>query len=298
MSSMKEQNLDDYDDTSQESWEDSETSEGGKSTKAMLCSNSLNLTKDSKKRMNLGPGISELVLNFKSENAIKFPSKRLFSTQRYTPSFTNSSLNSFIQTPLTKVTSKLYFGSLEDAKNEAELRARKITHIISLIGSKHLIVGMSYKHSPMNDYGKTDLKRLFKQLWPFVEESQQPENSLFVHCMSGQNRSATLVTGILMKIQGKSLKEAFRMVKKKRPVVQINEQYAKQLWTMELELFGQTSVPEDWMEIRSADMETGIVVFSGDDMYSMSSILRTNRSTNRGSYNMNRIGEDETQPEN
>lgn len=187
------------------------------------------------------------------------------------PGYWNSSLgnDSTLKTPdchppLTEVTSQLYLGSFEDAKNEEELRSRGITHTICLIGPMHPIEGIEHRHNPMSDYGKTDLKLVLKKLSAFVEESQRPGKSLFVHCMSGQNRSATVVIAILMKIKRKSLLEAWKVVKNKRPVVQINEQYAKQLTEIELELFGRTSVSANWMEIRSANMETGKVVFFGD----------------------------------
>jgi len=166
--------------------------------------------------------------------------------------------------PLTEVTSQLYLGSFEDAKNEEELRSRGITHIICLIGPIHPIAGIEHRHNPMNDHGKTDLKQVMEELKAFVEESQQPGKSLFVHCISGQNRSATVVIAILMRITGKSLLDAWKVVMKKRPVVQINKGYAKQLTQMELELYGRTSVSENWMEIRSFNMDTGKVIFFGD----------------------------------
>jgi len=191
-------------------------------------------------------------------------------TCRYASLYTfRSTIESiFAKPPLTEVTSQLYFGSFDDAKNEEELRSREITHTISLIGPKHLIAGIEHKHNPMNDFGRTDLKKLIKNLWAFVEESQQEGKALFVHCMCGQNRSATVVIAILMRRHGKSLIDAFKIVKHKRPLVQINEQYAKQLSKMELELHGQTSVSKNWMEIRFADMETGKVVFYGDSILS------------------------------
>lgn len=166
--------------------------------------------------------------------------------------------------PVTQITPQVYFGTFEDAKNENNLRKIGVTHIISLIGPKHSIKNMKHRHYPMNDYGRTDLKLVIKKLQNFVEESQKVGNKLFVHCQSGQNRSATVVLAFLMKCEYMSLKDAYRKVKKKRPVVQINKQYAKQLSALEVELFDKSTMPSDWMEIRSVDMDKGKVVFSGE----------------------------------
>merc|ERR1719204_2644733 len=65
-----------------------------------------------------------------------------------------------------------------------------------------------------------------------------------------------------------SLKEAYKMVKKKRPIVQIHQNYAKMLSALEEELFGETTMPSDWMEIYLYDSSLGKVVFTGEDISS------------------------------
>merc|ERR1719419_2017973 len=120
---------------------------------------------------------------------------------------------------LTEVTKQLFFGSFEDASNEEKLVEIGITHIISLIGSANKIKGINHSQKPMNDQGQTDLKEVITGLWPFIVESQEVGNKLFVHCQSGQNRSATLVLAILMKLKNEpnQLWELYTLVKKKRP---------------------------------------------------------------------------------
>jgi len=178
---------------------------------------------------------------------------------------------SFLSTPCTKVTSQLFIGSFDDVMNEDGLRDYGITHIISLIGPQHLIKGMRHGHCPMNDFGRTDLKGVLKQLCPLIEESQLPDQALFIHCMSGQNRSATLMLAILMKMKGKKLYEAYKLLKNMRPIVQINRGYAKQLLNMELELFSSNSVSDNWMEIVSCDITSGKVTFVGESVSTLSS---------------------------
>jgi len=168
----------------------------------------------------------------------------------------------FYEEPLTEVTQQLFFGAFDDANNERKLKGLEITHIISLIGPKHEIEGIKHKHMPISDFGRTDLKRVLTTLWPFILESQQLGNKLFIHCQSGQNRSATVMLSILMKLKSEKLNVLYRMVKKKRPIIQINEKYARQLSEMETEMFGETTVPQRWMSISSYDMESGDVEFN------------------------------------
>jgi atypical dual specificity phosphatase len=188
------------------------------------------------------------------------------STYKSQDSFFNRTASVY-STPLTKISSQLYLGSFEDAKNESQLVELGITHIISLIGPKHLIKGIQHMHKPMSDYGRTNLCEVIEDIWPYVLDSQKAGNKLFLHCQSGQNRSATVMTSILMKLKGEQHKlfDVYNLIKSKRPLVQINELYAKQLLELERNLFGKTTMPYDWMKIHSYDMATGSVVFHGEE---------------------------------
>jgi len=231
-------------------------------------------------------GISQL--EFTSDITLQ-PSKPLFGARCATLYKSQATFfqkaPTFYAIPLTEVTPQLFFGSFEDANNEQKLKDLGITHIISLIGPKNEIKGIKHKHKPMSDYGRTDLKRVIAIIWPFVLESQWDGNKLFVHCQSGQNRSATVVLSILLKLKNEKLDVLYRMVKKKRPLVQINEKYARQLSEIEGELFGETSVPKNWMRISSYDMESGDVEFN-DEFQSDASSMETGASM---SNSMNEI---------
>lgn len=268
-----------------ESWEESEVSCWGPKRFVSIPKS----TKSTNHLWPQGRRFFESFLNFKGVPKTSYMGKNVFdggSSMSWATSRSDSS--SLIPVPLTAITPQLCLGSFEDARNEIDLRERNITHIISLIGPSYLIEGISHEHSPMNDYGRSDLKRVFEKLWPFIEESQKPQNVLFVHCMSGQNRSATLVIAILMKIQRKTLRDAFQMVKKRRPMVQINSLYAKQLTKMELELFGQNTMPKNWMIITSVNIQSGSVIFMGDDL---EAICATNNNIRSDSDKMNIIHE-------
>jgi len=232
----------------------------------------------------LGVGISGLV--FSSDKAIKLSNplfaSRYGSIYKSQVTFSDSTAFGYFL-PVTEVTSQLFFGSFDDAKDEKNLRELGVTHIISLIGPKHIVKGIKHLHKPMNDYGRTDLKKVMQSIWGFVLKSQKPGNKLFLHCQSGQNRSATVMISILLKLGSESdnLADVYRLVKKKRPVVQINEKYAKQLIELEKDLFGFTSMPRDWMKISSYNMGTGNVTFYGDESSSRCLAPHKNQKRNK-----------------
>lgn len=223
--------------------------------------------------------IDQIALCLSNEKPLVDPISGLFAGLHASRSPSRSSLSQDLlmspsarDPPITEVTSQLYFGSYEDALQEEKLKVIGITHIISVIGPSNPIEGIKHMHYPMHDYGRTDLNQLFVTLRPFIEESRDSGNKLFVHCMKGQNRSATVVIGIMMMCHHEKLNDARRIVKKKRPLVQINQQYARQLSIMELDLFGCSSVPSNWMRITHYDMDTGNVHFNGDTLRSMEGI--------------------------
>jgi len=188
-----------------------------------------------------------------------------------TPTFETSTLNTSCNLPLTEVTPQLFLGTLENAMNEGELRANGVTHIMSVIRTLYPIAGIKYKHAPMKDFGQTDLQWVMTTFRQFIEKSQEPGKALFVHGLTGHNRSATLIIAILMRSYGKRLYEAYKMLKVKRPNIRIGEQYGRQLVSMELVLFGRISVPNDWVNIDSFEMETGELISSADNISSVSS---------------------------
>lgn len=170
--------------------------------------------------------------------------------------------STYAPVPATEIIpGKLYVGTWDDAKSESELLDRGLTHVLCLIGPKHLIKGTEHKHVPMNDRGRTDLKIVLDKVYEFMEESQQVGKSLFVHCQSGQNRSATIVIAFLMMSKGLTLYRAHKKLKELRPIVHINVNYAKQLLDLERQLYKETSLPDNWMELSHLDLMTGDVFY-------------------------------------
>jgi len=170
-------------------------------------------------------------------------------TEASTPSPSLRKETTWEPIPMTKILSNLWIGNFDDACNKADLKSNGITHVLSLVGHRSPFNWVEHKHYPMNDYGKTELKAVLEEVTEFIERGQKGNNNVLVHCQSGMNRSAVVIIAILMIMNKRTLYRAHRDLKKLRPIIQVNVDYAKQLLKLERELFdGVNSLPCDWME--------------------------------------------------
>jgi len=195
-----------------------------------------------------------------------FPNVWKDLSNNFTPSSdvrtsTGSSMSStYDAVPMTKILPHLYLGSYDDAISERELQNNGITHILSLVGNNSPVDFVQHEIFPMHDRGRTDLKRVLEKVSRFVDSGQKDGNCILVHCLSGQNRSAVIVIALMMK-QKWTLYRAHQTVKSLRPIVQINEGYAKQLLTLEKEIFGENTLPCNWMERGEFDVARDEVTY-------------------------------------
>jgi len=182
---------------------------------------------------------------------------------------TKSSISTYDPVQMTKILPRLYLGAYDDAMNEHELKSKGITHILSLTGNQSSVDFVEHEWIPMHDLGKTNLKQVLDRVSKFIWQGQQDGNNILVHCQSGQNRSATVVVALMMMKEKNTLYRAHQKVKNLRPVVQINERYAKQLLALEKEIFGKNSLPSDWMERGEVDMVTAEVTYKYEHVNSL-----------------------------
>ena len=61
----------------------------------------------------------------------------------------------------------------------------------------------------------------------YIEEN--PQKNIFVHCFMGSSRSATIIIAYLIKYHKYGLRDALNYVKEKREVVNLNQDFFKQL---------------------------------------------------------------------
>jgi len=184
-------------------------------------------------------------------------------------STTTDSVTYTWEAPMTKILPRLYIGSYDNAMDEPKLKWTGITHILSLVGKSCPVDFVEQQNIPMHDLGRTDLKGVIEKVSKFIKLGQEAGNKILIHCLSGQNRSASVVIGYRMIYHKETLYNVHKRLKSLRPLVQINVGYAKQLLALEKEIFGKNSLPSDWMERGEFNLITGEVEYKHENVNSV-----------------------------
>ena len=118
---------------------------------------------------------------------------------------------------MNKITDKVYLGDCFGADNESNIKANKITHVLSCMGSlspKYKDTSIIQKKIELEDNEQTNIFKYFYESIKFIENS----NKVFVHCFAGVSRSATLVIAYFMWKNKMSFKESLNFVSKFRNI--------------------------------------------------------------------------------
>lgn len=118
----------------------------------------------------------------------------------------------------------------------AELHEQGVEHIINVSNIERKHGGFRCTFLSADDDQTESLNRLFYEVADIIEESEKKGEGVFVHCQRGLSRSPTLVMAYLMIKKNLSLREAFELVKRKRPNIGPRSNFMTQLCRLELEL--------------------------------------------------------------
>lgn len=134
-----------------------------------------------------------------------------------------------------EVLPRLYLGDLATATNRQEMSRLGITDMITAeikpIPSQELAPTVQrYLFINVMDHSKQDLLSHFDTSNQFIESAlKSPNNKIYVHCVVGVSRSATLVIAYIMKTRCMTYQEAYDLVVQKRSIIDPNEGFVKQL---------------------------------------------------------------------
>lgn len=130
---------------------------------------------------------------------------------------------------------RLYLGDISVAINPVELTHLGITDMIT-IEIKPLPQDVlapcieRYLFINVMDHPKQDILSHFNASNTFIENAlKNPSNKVFVHCVAGISRSASLVIAYIMKTRSMTYGEAHDMVLQRRKVIDPNEGFVRQL---------------------------------------------------------------------
>ena len=156
----------------------------------------------------------------------------------YLPSYMYGKLRQYIQ-PYIKVSrnidsvieNKLYIGDFASACNKEYLKELGITHIVTcIVGvSPHFPDDFNYMILEIPDIIDINIIPLFVHSNKFIDDAINSGGKVFVHCMYGISRSATIVTAYLKWKYNVSVSKALEWIRTNRPIVNPNKGFIVQL---------------------------------------------------------------------
>jgi protein tyrosine phosphatase (PTP) superfamily phosphohydrolase (DUF442 family) len=133
---------------------------------------------------------------------------------------------------IIKITDNLYISDYYESIKYDELKNLGIKQILS-IGKElpeHNTNEFKLKHIKIDDSSDVNIMQYFEDAHNFIDQG-----STLVHCYAGISRSASIIISYLMK-QGMTYEEAYNYVKERRPIINPNRGFKKQLMKYELYL--------------------------------------------------------------
>ncbi|TPP66903.1 SSH2 [Fasciola gigantica] len=128
----------------------------------------------------------------------------------------------------------LLLGTTFNASNRGELERRSVTHILNVTREvDNFFPGdkFEYKNIRVFDDEQSSLLPYFEDTHRFINEAKAQGTCCLVHCRMGISRSATAVIAYAMKEQNWDLDTALTYVKGRRPCVQPNAGFMRELRT-------------------------------------------------------------------
>ena len=130
---------------------------------------------------------------------------------------------------INKINDKIYLGGIDGAREINYLKQEGITHILSLAGK---IFSINYEKGTfitkiieIMDFTNENIFKYFKECIQFIENSKK----IYIHCMAGVSRSASIVIAYLMYKEHKKYFQIYSEVKKKRSIIRPNFGFVFQL---------------------------------------------------------------------
>ncbi|XP_045491185.1 probable dual specificity protein phosphatase DDB_G0283417 [Colias croceus] len=120
----------------------------------------------------------------------------------------------------------LYIGSQDCAVNSI-LKTYNIKHVLSL--GIEVNVDVDNKFVIILDLPESDIKFALKDCLPFVKNAIDNRENVLIHCNAGVSRTAMVTIAYLMHYELMSYENAYNLVKIKRPAIQPNDGFRKQL---------------------------------------------------------------------
>ena len=127
---------------------------------------------------------------------------------------------------ISQITNSIWISNVTTSYNYPLLKSLGIKQILT-IGKelrKHDTNQFTTKYISLDDVPNENISQHFDDTYKFIDAGPT-----LVHCAMGKSRSVTIVLAYLMRKRKLSLKDALRLVYKKRPIISPNMGFLKQL---------------------------------------------------------------------
>jgi len=149
---------------------------------------------------------------------------------------TNCILRQFMNTKdifeANEIVDGMYLGNINSAYDIEKLKEIGITHIISVLAGFIPPYPNDFKYLQLNalDTINTNLFEEFDITNQFINEAfEDKNNKILIHCMAGRSRSATILSAYMIKTFGFKTENTLNALRNKRPIVEPNTYFVKQL---------------------------------------------------------------------
>lgn len=142
-----------------------------------------------------------------------------------------------LTTEPTLIDERIYLGNAFNARNYYSLKNTDIGLIVNCTKEipDNFCKEFEYINIPLNDIlienVSVHLEKCIDDIHIYLRNN--PNKCVLVHCFMGASRSATFVIAYLMKYKKMSLNDAMEYVMKKRPIVNLNISFYRQLYELE-----------------------------------------------------------------
>jgi protein-tyrosine phosphatase len=122
----------------------------------------------------------------------------------------------------------IVIGNGYNSLNQGKLKEHSIKYVINAtkeFPNSFEDQGIKYLRIPVMDWKSESMKEYFDVIVAFFDQAAEANANIFVHCYMGSSRSATAILVYLMKRKNMSLDDALALLKKQRPIVNINNKF-------------------------------------------------------------------------
>lgn len=127
------------------------------------------------------------------------------------------------------ITDYVFIGSQDCTANNV-IEEYNIKHVLSL--GIQVEVAINNKFINCLDLPETNIKEVLVDGLPFVRKAVETKENCLIHCNAGVSRTSMVAIAYLMHYEKMQFQEAYDLVKGKRPAIQPNDGFKKQLKIM------------------------------------------------------------------